>query len=295
MFSSSTFASLSEGFSELFLCGGTDWKSSPLDPHQDDHEAAPGLEAAPSGASVSSRASSHNQHTIYALPSREVLEEMVRDSEHTRRQGIFDLDRLWSCGGGVDESLYEPTDDDGANDLHNDLLNDQQDQHDDHDSVSTFSCAEASIFSRLAPGNKNPPPRARRARLPPQEPQPQEEEEEGEESERAPPSPAQHRSAPIEAAHAALPLQPHEQELQPTPTQEVKQEEQPQEEARPPSYSDGSYHYTIHLSPSREPFAHKPHKVHSYQTHPSLTLRRTLSESLSELPEQRQRFRRRHE
>lgn len=58
---------------------------------QDHDEGIPGLE--PSSSSASS---------IYAVPSREALEELVRDSKGTRRRGLFDMDRLFACGSMAD-------------------------------------------------------------------------------------------------------------------------------------------------------------------------------------------------
>jgi len=55
---------------------------------QEEQEAElPGLQRASSSAS-----------SIYVVPSREALEELVRDSRGTRRQGLFDMQRMFACG-----------------------------------------------------------------------------------------------------------------------------------------------------------------------------------------------------
>ena len=80
----------------MFQCGNSsdilDESSKGEIDHDNDNtvtDEVPGLEDAQSSSSSS----------IYVVPSREALEDMVRESQSTRRQGLFDMDRLFICGG----------------------------------------------------------------------------------------------------------------------------------------------------------------------------------------------------
>lgn len=308
-FSTKAFANLHEGFLELFQCGGVPstasavgepWiatKETTISHPEDDNENENPNNDEKTPELEPSFSSGSNTSSIYVVPSREALEEMVRDSEYTRRQGLFDMDRLWACGSRqavLDEYLFEVDAQDEMKEAAERLVGASQPQsHNDLDNDS-LSCAEASVFSRLAPGNQFPPPRRTkaRARLPPQHPSLLTAASSSGNSEVE----EEHRSGPSSSPEEQE-KQHEEQEQEQQEGEEQQQEEKTEEEQQgqePQAYGGKSYHYTIHLSPSKENFFHRPHKRHSYRTHPSLTLRRTMSESLSELPEQRQ-YRRRHE
>lgn len=81
--------------------------------------------------------------SIYVVPSREALEEMVMSSRSTRRQGLFDMDRLFSCGSR--ESVTE-------DDL--DHHDDDVDDDDAADPASTSSLLSRSA-SKTSSGNES--------------------------------------------------------------------------------------------------------------------------------------------
>jgi hypothetical protein len=181
----------------------------------------PGLDEADGSGSASSSSS------IYVIPSREALEEMVRDSRSTRRQGLFDMDRLFACGGGGGGMHHEHIVAD-QDDYENEFLGMQDDMD---DSLGTSS---GSVFSRSGAKKSTKKKKNKKSAT--------------------------------------------------TSAQQLQQDFHPHHDI---DENDDAYHFKFHVSPPRKDEQyHQPHKQYTYQgDHPSITPRRTMSDTMSQLPE----------
>eukprot|EP00934_Nitzschia_sp_Nitz4_P000941 Nitzschia sp. Nitz4//NODE_542_length_12750_cov_80.145333//3442//4131//NITZ4_additional_000081-RA//-1//CDS//3329531973//941//frame0 len=169
----------------------------------------PDLQATPSGSSKSTttsgtKSSSNNN----VLSSRDVLDNMARESGNTNRQGIFDLDRILQACASHD-TVFTDEDDDSVV---------------EHERTSLTSCEKPQGAIRQSPG-------------------------------------VTISTSPSSSCHATT----------------------------PPNYNSNQnhndYHVRIRMSPPREGHALRPLKYHSYDGEDAdLVLRRTISESRSELP-----------
>lgn len=117
----------------MFQCGSTTDVQDDFTTQDTEQQAdeIPGLEDAQSSSS-----------SIYVVPSREALEEMVRESHSTKRQGLFDMDRLFSCGS-TESVLHE-----GEQLSPHELIRAVTDDAKDDATI-------ASVFSRSAPRNES--------------------------------------------------------------------------------------------------------------------------------------------